>query len=99
MIEASPDKAARDGVVAVGSETAMIFISLVGRDPDERASEHEQTADRDALGKAIDFEGAGAALEGGRGGIACTDGERAGGTAVRTSVLRSARSVRVVMVR
>lgn len=98
MTGAKPVKVARDGVVTVGSGTAIILTFLAGREPDEGESDCERASCREALGKAIDDEGAGAAWEENTGGVTRTDDEQAGDAARRTSVSRSVGLVGVGMV-
>lgn len=69
----------------------------MGRDPDEKVSECEHTAGTEVMGKAVDFEGAGAAEEEKTNRFTRIDKEWAGDIAQRTKVSRSVSLVGVSM--
>lgn len=78
MTRARPVKVAQDGVVTIGTGTAIISTWLVGRGPDERVSGCERTDGAEVMGRAANVKETGAAVEEGTGGVTCTDDEQTG---------------------
>lgn len=81
------------------SETAKTLIFSMERNLGEETSVRNLLADRKVLGKAVEIEGAGAALDAETGKVTLTDGEVAGDAASQTRLSRLVCLIGVGMVR